>query len=61
MVYLGIGDRTVLRFVEIKALREIKLSLDVAGKQKVTKQSFLRINLLRYASSVIFLTLKGNL
>ena len=55
MVYLGIGDRTVLRFVEIKALREIKLSLDVAGKQKVTKQSFLR-----YASSVIFLTLKGN-
>lgn len=60
MVYLGIGDRTVLRFVEIKALREIKLSLDVAGKQKVTKQSFLRINLLRYASSVIFLTLKGN-
>ena len=35
MVYLGIGDRTVLRYVEVKALREIKLSLAVAGKHKV--------------------------
>lgn len=37
MVYLGIGDRTVLRFVEVKALREIKLSLEVTGKQKVAQ------------------------
>ena len=36
MVYLGLGDKTVLRFVEVKALREIKLSLEVAGKQKVS-------------------------
>ncbi|XP_066933232.1 uncharacterized protein [Clytia hemisphaerica] len=33
-VYLEVGRKTSLRYVEIKALREIKLSLDVAGKNK---------------------------
>jgi hypothetical protein len=35
LVYLEVGDKTSLRYVEIKALREIKLSLAVEGKHKV--------------------------